>query len=221
MLNNSSKQTGSAPIIIVAIILIILGVLGFVLWENISHSNTSQGSTSTAQASVPVTYRTYRDDANTISFQYPSTWNLGTVSASGIDRTISITTDEGNVITLESGAQGVGGTCGGLNIPIRSTIDVVPTAFKTPKTTTLSFTVTGNGDGTYKATYGLTDEYTKLGDEQVCDNVFYYYFDSGNPNYHLVGFSGKKQFASLDDAKKFITSDEYSAIKKMILSLNY
>lgn len=51
--------------------------------------------------------------------------------------------------------------------------------------------------------------------------MYYYLFNTGDSNLMLTGFSGKKHFATLDDAKKFVSSDEYAAIKKMILSLSY
>lgn len=224
MFNKTSKQTGSVFLIIVIVLTIaIIGVVGFVFWQNYSsnHMATPAKNTQTQKTEQPVvTYKTYKGDT-TIAFLYPSTWKVSGVTVMGIDRTLNITADGGDMITLESGAQGIGGTCGPSNILTYSTIDVVPTSLKTPRATTLSFTTTKQADGTYSAIYGLTDVYTRLGDTQTCGNTFHYYFDSGNSGYYLIGFSGKKQFASLDDAKKFIASDEYTAIKKMILSLSY
>lgn len=225
MIKKSSKQTGSVHIAIIIILIVaILGGLGFMFWNNfMKKDNDNSSNTQQTSASKVITYATYQTDIHPVSFQYPSTWKVKNVEGSGQDffRSANITTDENNAISFSIGAGGLGGTCGGSNIPIHSTIDVTPTTLKTPKTTTLSFTVARAADGSYDAKYGLTDEYTKLGDAEVCDNVFYYYSDTGNATYNLIEFSGTKHFATLDDAKKFIASDEYMAIKKMILSLSY
>lgn len=230
MIKTSSKQSGSAHVIIIVILVIaLLGTLGFVFWKNyINKDGTKKVETETSvkkeEAPKPVTYKTYQTDTHPVSFKYPDTWNLENAKADdtyAFYRSVSVKTDRNDIVGFSIGGSGLGGTCGGPNIPIRSTIGVEPTTFATPKATTLSFTITKLADGTYDATYGLTDQHTKLKDEQICDNVFYYFFDSGNANYNLISFGGKKHFASLDDAKKFIASDEYSAIKKMILSLSY
>lgn len=230
MIKNSSKQSGSAHIIIVIILVIVLlGTLGFVFWKNyMNKDDTKKVETGTSakrdDAQKPITYKTYQTDTHPVSFKYPDTWSLENAKIDDTPafyRSVSVRTDNNDTVGFSIGGSGLGGTCGGPNIPVRSTIDVEPTTFKAPKVTTLSFTVTKLADNTYDAAYGLTDRYTKLKDEQLCDNVFYYSFDSGNETYNLISFGGKKHFATLDDAKKFVSGDEYAAIKKMILSLSY
>lgn len=230
MVKNSSKQTGSVFVAIIIILVIAIGsVTGFIFWQNFMSGQKQDIQTAQTTAKVQqtppkqVTYKTYQTDTHPVSFSYPDTWKVENVQSDNqyFFRSANITTDQGNIVSFSVGGDGLGGTCGGSNIPIRSTVDVTSTTLKTPKLTTLSFTVTHLTDGSYDATYGLTDEYTQLNDTETCDNTFYYFADTGNDIYHLIGFKGTKHFATLDDAKNFVKSDEYAAIKKMILSLNY
>jgi len=230
MIKASSKQSGSTHVIIIVILIIaLLGTLGFVFWKNyINKDDTKKVETGTSAKKEdipkPVTYKTYQADTHPISFQYPDSWTLENAKADnnyGFHRSVDVKTNKGDVVSFFTGGQGIGGTCGGSDIPVRSTIDVTPTTLQTPKPTTLSFTVTPSADGSYDATYGLTDTYTKIADTQMCDNTFYYLFSTGDSNLMLTEFSGKKHFATLDDAKKFVSGDEYAAIRKMILSLSY
>lgn len=225
---NKTSQKGSAHVIIVVILVVaLLGALGFVFWQNFIQKDTETKpvTQSNTHKDVPkqVTYKTYQTDKHPISFKYPDSWTVKNEKADdqySFSRSVDVVTSADDVVSFSVGGQGLGGTCGG-NPPTRSTIDVTSTTLKTPKSTTLSYTLTPNPDGSYDATYGLTDTYTEVGDQKACDNTFYYLFDSGNNIYMLMNFSGKKHFANLEDAKKFTKSDEYSAIKKMILTLTY
>lgn len=234
MIKDSHKQKGSSHIVIIIILVIILlGGVGFVFWKNFIAKDDKAGQT--AQSSLntkagtkndtpkEIVYKTYRTDKHPVSFRYPNTWSLENAKADDSDafvRSVDVKTDKGDKITFSVGNQSLGGLCSEV-APIRSTIDVVPTTLKTPKLTTLSFGVTKNANGSYEAIYGLTDNYTEIGDKKTCDNVSSYIFNSGNNTYMLMIFKGTKHFTSLDEAKKFVSSDEYGAIKKMILSLSY
>lgn len=228
MINKSLSQKGSAHIVIIIILVVaLLGTLGFVFWQNFMQKDTETKPTtqSSTQKDTPkqITYKTYQTNKYPISFKYPDSWTIKNEKAddqSSFSRSVDVVTSANDVVSFSAGGQGLGGTCGG-NPPTRSTVDVTSTALKTPKPTTLSYTLTANSDGSYDATYGLTDTYTEVGDQKACDNTFYYLFSSGNDTYMLMSFSGKKHFANLEDAKAFINSDEYSAIKKMILTLAY
>jgi hypothetical protein len=229
MISKITSQKGSAHIIVTIILVVmLLGVLGFVFWQNfVNKSTNTQPAPSTEteeNISKEVTYKTYQTDTHPISFQYPEAWSIENEKSddqSGFFRSLSIVTDTGNEMSFSVGNQGVGGTCSENSTVTRSTIDVATTTLPSPQSTTLSYTITANADGSYDAIYGLTDTYTELGDKAACDTTFYYLFDSGNSTYMLMNFSGKKHFASLDTARQYITSDEYSAIKKTILTLNY
>ena len=227
MIKDSSHQKGSAHVVIIILIVALLGALGFVFWQNFMNKDSKETpiKQTTTQTDSPkkVTYVTYQTDTHPISFTYPDTWKLENAQGSDEDsfsRSVDVKTSEGNAISFSVGGQGIGGLCGG-QMPTRSTIEAVPTTLKTPKPTTMSYTITTNEDGSYDATYGLTDTYTKIGETQICDNTFYYLFNSGSDVYMLMSFKGVKHFTSLDDAKKFTSSDEYGAIKKMILTLKY
>lgn len=179
-----------------------------------------------AQSTAPtpqVTYKTYNDSTVGISFQYPSTWTVGQVVVSGISRTVKVTTDQGDTITLSSGGQGIGGTCGPAGMTTYSVIDTSTTNLKADKPVSLSMTIVHNTDGSYDGTYGLTSTFTTVGDTQTCPNLFNndYIFNSTKPNDLLMSFSGTKHFASRSDATTFVQGSDYAAIKKMILSLTY
>lgn len=229
MIKTSSKQTGSAHVVIIVILVVaLLGTLGFVFWQNFiaRDGKTEQAAQTSTQKEVSkeVTYKTYQTDTHPISFKYSDKWSLENPMADNqyeqFRRSIDVKTDKGDVVTFSVGGQGIGGTCGGDNISKYSVIEVVPTSLKATKPVVLSYTIASNRDGTYDARYGLvSDSFTTLEDGEAC--MYYYLFDSGNDTYKLVGFNGIKHFTNLDDAKKFVSSDEYSAIKKMILTLSY
>lgn len=233
MIRTSSKQTGSAHIVIIVIIVVaILGALGFVFWQNFiakDNKTTPAQVQKTAQnkkegSAKEITYKTYQTDKHPVAFKYPDTWAIENIRADDqyiFSRAVDVRTDKDVKVSFSVGGQGVGGACSPEFALKSTTIDVVPTAFQTPKPTTLSFTVTPSPSGGYDAKFGLTDYFTELKEVRTCSNTFYYLFSSGSETYMLIGFYGTKHFTSLDGAKKFIASDEYAAIKKMILSLSY
>jgi hypothetical protein len=229
MIKTSSKQTGSAHVVIIVILIIaLISTLGFVFWQNfIAKDDKVEPIVQTsAQKGTPkeIVYKTYQTDIHPISFKYQDTWSLENAQANdqyAFSRSVDVETDKADKISFSVGGQGIGGTCGPNDEVSSNTIDIVPTSIKAAKPVTLSFTVLTNKDGGYDATYGLTDSHTKLAEEQTCLNTFYYLFDSGNSVYKLMSFTGTKHFENMNDAKKFLLSDEYSAIKKMILTLNY
>lgn len=198
---------------------------------------------------VAVEYKTYTTGIHNVSFQYPSNWTLGELSKpwqgeNDWNRSMNIKNDSGEVVAeLVLGVSGLGGTCSGIaeeDLPAYSVIDSEPSSVKADKPVVMSFIVSPTTvskesssqiSGAYYAYYGLSDTYNEIGDfGHVC--LFYNMFeakidpDTGGHGYSISFGTGvisgnRKYFTSLDDAKKYIASDEYKAIKKMILSLTY
>jgi len=237
-------QSGFAHIMIITILLAValVGMLGFVFWQNFmqpkttagSKNNTNQPATKPAIKTEPaVTYKTYTTDKYNISFQYPSTWSL--VENSGQDngyyyRRAEISNETGDKIAgFETGVTGLGGTCGD------DTSNFTTLSSDTTKYTStnyigakqpvnLSYTAMASASGGYDIHFGLTDSYTKVGDGKGCANTFYYLFDPGLGDYGMSFGTfgiGTKHFTSLDLAKAYMQSNEYKSIQKMILSLTY
>lgn len=234
---------GRVRIILVAVLVVaLLGALGLGFWQKqqSTEENRRAAEDSKAKQTAKTTtpkeelkeeetaskesaYKTFTTDTHPISFTYPGTWKVEKLQSNeqyALSRSVTVTTDQGNKLSFSIGGQGLGGTCGAVS-PTRRTIEVTPTTLKTEKPTALSFTLTQRPDGSYIATYGLTDTYTTVGETNVCDNMFNYAFDSGAQAYLLMGFRGTKTFASLDEAKSFVSSSEYAAIKKTMLTLTY
>jgi len=194
-------------------------------------NNKSSEKISTVQPKVE--YKTYVTDKYNISFQYPSTWILietkGADDTSFYQRSVSINnTDISTVAEFAVGMQ-LGGTCD--TSSKYSVLESEPTNYSSVNYTNdtvlaaLSFTVIDNGDGTYGAHYGLTDNYVSLGDGMICRNTFYYSIHPSISGIYGLGFGnsviGTKKFSNIADAKLYMKSDEYAQIKKMILSLKY
>jgi hypothetical protein len=176
-----------------------------------------------------ISYTTFTTDKYNISFKYPSSWSIDE-KKSGDDsiyyhRNVEIKNSDGEVVAHFVVGMQLGGGC---NTPSSYTvIDSVETKFQSYKPTSLSFTVIENEGGGYGVHYGLSDEYTALGATgKVCSNTFYYSFSPRKNDIPGISFGdsvtgGLKRFSTIDDAKKYVNSDEYKEIKKMILSLNY
>jgi hypothetical protein len=144
-----------------------------------------------------------------------------------------VNNENGEVMaTLTFGVSGLGGTCDSAG-PVYTNLDSEVSSAKAEKTVAIDFLVSKSADSgsdMYKAYYGLSDRYTEKGDVNIC--LFYNLFSSGISNdaskgtYSIsfgngVTTGNGKEFASLNDANKYIASDEYKEIKKMILSLTY
>jgi hypothetical protein len=228
MVKQSQRQTGSAHIVIIVIlVLVILGALGFVYWQNFIRKDSvvePMKTPSSSQATTKsVTYKTYTTDVYNVSFQYPDDWTLSDpVKSDDVDdvsRSITVTTSEGDKVGFVVGIRGIGGLCG--DTSTYKVVDTSSTTIPGQKPVSFSFTLQPNGDGTYEGYYGLTDYYTSLGDIQSCPNTFHYLFSPTNNDYGLIEFDAKKSFADVDAANKYIATDAYKAIKKMITSLTY
>jgi hypothetical protein len=238
MIKRSSRQTGSAQIVIIIVLVIaLLGELGFFIWKTVSDS---AAETERREAAKIVKYRTYKDAKLGMSFEYPSTWrvDVSTVyenDAEYGDKSISIETDKGKVLSLQTNVENFNDFCGTADynpyIPY-NVLDVIPTTMPTryEASTYLSFILAPmeEGDDMYDAQYGLTSEFTKPGEHMACYDIYQFVFspkidtiDTRVNTHQLLSFSGSEQFKTEDEAKKFIASDEYKAIKRAILSLKY
>jgi len=84
------KQSGSAHLfVIVGILIVIIGALGFVFWSNSKPSGVRSGSVATQDTSrsEPITqaassWTAYRGDALPVTFRYPSDWEIVGVAGS-------------------------------------------------------------------------------------------------------------------------------------------
>lgn len=245
-MNKQKSQSGFAHLAIVIILAVALvGTLGFVYWQNFIQKDTVVSKTPASGKSgdsssnpATATYKTYTDTVFNASFQYPDNWTVGQVNVPLADdphynRWVDVKNENGEKIaTLTLGVSGLGETCGGMaesDLPTYAVVDSEPTSVRGKKAVALSFMVSPSktSTGAYNASYGLTDTYTTLGDSHLC--LVYDMFESTTvADYGNYSFSfgngvifGDKKFASLDDAKQYIASDEYKAIKKMLLSLTY
>ncbi|MEI6850927.1 MAG: hypothetical protein WCK26_03095 [Candidatus Saccharibacteria bacterium] len=243
-MNKQKSQSGFAHLIIIVVILslALVGLLGFVFYQNIQKNNSSSaGTTPTSQDDTKSTikYKTFTDDVYKASFKYPDTWTLTSIDVPMAEdqywnRSLEVKNENGeSVAKLILGLSGIGGTCMGEDgVEVKTTYSVLDSSLssiKAVKSVSASFLVSASNNGMagYSASYGLTDTYTKVGDYQVC--MYYNTFESNlkdaNGYSYLVvfgnGFSNDKYFATLDDAKKYIQSDEYKEIKKMLLSLTF
>ena len=228
MIKKSQMQKGSAHVVIIVILIIaLIGVLGFVFWQNFIKKDdvTKPATTAVSDETTekPITYKTYTTDIYDISFEYPDTWSLGNTVKSDdendVSRSTTITTADGIDVDFKVGIRGLGGTC---DAPATySVIDTSSTKVPGDQTVNFSLTLQPNADGSFEGYYGLTDYYKTVGDVQVCPNTFYYVFSPTDNDYGLIKFNAKKSFADVDAANKYVTSDEYKAIRKMITSLTY
>lgn len=233
------SQSGFAPLaIIVVLAVVLLGALGLVYWQNFMQSKTDTAGT--INPTIINTYKTYTDEKYNYSFKYLDKWTLGAIKATLPEdqywnRSMDVKNENGETVaTLTFGVSGLGGTCSGLDesvIPTYTVLDSEQSSVIAKKSVAFDFIVTPSrtDTGAYSASYGLTDTYTRLGDfEHVClaYNLFSSNINDSYGNSRQISFGngvlvGGKQFASLDDAKRYIESNEYKEIKKMLLSFSF
>lgn len=226
----------------------LIGTLGYVYYQNFiakkadtaskTQTDNINNESDETKPSKVIQYKTYTTDKYNISFKYPDTWTIDEKKY-GDDsfyvREVEIKNADAETIANFAVGMQLGGTCEtGSNYTV---IDSEATKFESNRYTdsgsritkpaALSFTVIENDGGGYGVHYGLSDQYTALGvTGKVCSNTFYYNIHPNIDGIYGLSFGdsvtgGLKQFSSINDAKKYISSDEYKAIKKMILSLSY
>lgn len=105
MIKNSHKQTGSAHVVIIIILVVaLLGTLGFVLWQNFINKDTDKKQESTTQTK-PIEDKSIKAEKLTesyvmpeenLSFNYPSTWKLTTLRDSSAGENRALLVSPGN-----------------------------------------------------------------------------------------------------------------------------
>lgn len=247
-MNKQKYQSGFAHLaIIIVLIVALLGTLGFVYYQNFvakkddqtTKTATSSSNKDTSAKIVATNYKTYTDNVFNASFQYPENWTVSSVDVPMTDyphwnRSVEVKNEKGLVISkLILGVSGLGGSCADENGNARTTkysvLDSTVSSIKAKESVAVNFVIGPSNNsqkGDYVAYLGMSDTYTNNGDYQVC--VFYNLFESsietGNGDGYLIdfgsGYSYAIYFATIDDAKKYMQSDEYKEIKKMLLSFN-
>lgn len=242
-MNKKQSQSGFAHLaIIIVLVVVLLGTLGFVYWQNFMQPKTD--TTETINSTITNTYKTYADEKYNYSFKYLDKWTLGPIRGGYpgdqyINRNMDVKNENGEVVaTLIVGVDSLGGMCGGPDTtwPVRTVLDFEPSSIAAEKPVTFSFIVTPTKDsaGSYSASYGLTDKYTRLGVfEKDClgyilftantikDNLGSGRVISFGDYYTLSDENHNKRFDTIDDARKYIESNEYKEIKKMLLSFSF
>ena len=235
---NKKYQSGFAHLIVITVILAValVGTLGFVYWQNfIQQKSSASTKTPVVKASSTVvttgtptgkatTYKTYKDNQYNFTFKYPDTWSLTTDTSYGSDFS-TIKDESGNKVAEFSVGTQLGGACAG-DGSLYNVIESEATSIKAVKPVSYSVTGIVNDDGSYDAHYGLTDVYTSYGSKgRVCSNTFYYAFEYNVNDINALGFANSitsaKHFSDIKSLNNYLASDEYKAIKKMILSLTY
>jgi hypothetical protein len=229
-MNRIKSQQGSAFVIIIIILaIIVITVLGFIFWQNFIQTKETQtpaSETNTQQESPEVVYKTFTTDKHNVAFQYPESWTVEETYSDDrfltlYSRTYTIETDTGNEFKLSMGSQGIGGTCGESDLRSRHVLEAEPVDVEAKESAFLSYIVYEDEEGNYVGRYGLTDVFKEVKDYQGCPNTFYVFIKSTNSELALMGFGGSKEFSSFDNAKQFMNTDDYKAIKKAISSLTY
>jgi hypothetical protein len=230
---NKQTQSGFAPLMVVIIILslALVGALGSVFYQGfiqekdaVVKTGNSSKTNDKETKSPPVTvYDTYKDSKYNFTFQYPNTWSVTNNTDDGTGFA-TIKDESGSTVTEFAVGTQLGGSCGGGST--YAVIESEPTTIKAMNPVYYSVTGIINDDGSYDAHYGLTDVYTASGSKgKVCSNTFYYTFAYNLNDINALGFANSittaKHFTNLQILKDYLNSDDYKAIKQMILSLKY
>jgi len=232
-MNNLTSQRGSAHVIIIVIVsLLVLGAVGYVFWNNFIRSkdevvsqatSTTTTDTPTVDTKNELAYKTFTTDRYNVSFEHPETWGVAQTTSDdsyAYVRSYDVKVSEDAQLSLSTGGQ-VGGTCEESD---RLTYDVVSAKavdVKANQPVYISYVVYPNADGTYSGTYGLTSFYTEIKSSTGCPNTFYLFISSVNANLKIMAFGGTNMFATVGAAKDFVKTDTFKVIEKVLGSLKY
>lgn len=247
MVKYSQRKSGSAHIVIIIILIfVIVGALGFVFWKSFIKKDIVTQSTQTqivSQQDTTPSTKVFQSQDHDIKFSYPSGWSVvEDVDASNTTdwyvSSITVLNAEGSVVS----SLGTGGQIGGLcsedapQVPI-VTITKDPLELHGIGHTNFGYTIVETAKDNYGAAFGLMKDDLPLGNDQVqCPNMsvnYRYYFSSDDKAlggmtfgawYTETQLEGKPYvhhiFKSSDEAKAYAQSDEFKQIKKMIESLS-
>lgn len=243
----SGKQQGSAVhiVIIVALAVTLVGLLGFVFWQNFLAPKDAPAAVETPvvvpeATSELTTLKEFRTKLHNITFQYPQEWTAEeVVDESSIDSLYISTTQvknaQGVLVALLSMGGGVGGACDesapfiATSTPLKDPINVPGIG-----ATYLAYTIIDlEVDGKYGVTYGLADSDLPLGDVSVqCPGMavnYKYIVETDDvPAVGSLMFgrwnsgpddANSKPFTSKAEAEAYVKTEEFAQIKAMIESL--
>jgi hypothetical protein len=110
------KEQGSAThlAIVVTLVVVIIGLLGFVFWQNFLNKEAKDGPKTSASQTTEVETSTlpesYTSDYGMFSLRYPADWKLAT-DVTDMGEASSLTSPSGTVLSLVAHGFGRGGSC--------------------------------------------------------------------------------------------------------------
>ena len=199
MIKNSLRQSGNAHVIIIIILVVaVVGLLGFVFWQNFIKNGQSDTALvqDTSQQETVSTTKEFKSQDHDITFSYPADWSV--VERVETDNTpqwyvsyVDVLNAQGKVVSsLSTGGQ-IGGLCAedSALVPI-STIMKDPLELKGVGSTSFGYTIVETSTNNYGIAFGLVendephDNDLQLGDDSVrCPGMsvnYRYYIKSNN-----------------------------------------
>ncbi|MDB5167187.1 MAG: hypothetical protein JWN26_332 [Candidatus Saccharibacteria bacterium] len=241
-------QIGSVHLVIVIVLIaVVLGLLGFAFWNNFikktdTTSKVTPVSSSTKAAPNDITTKKFISQKYGISFAYPSNWIVSerVNTAENTDKfysdNITVSDDQNNIVaTLGTGGQ-VGGECDP-SAPMQAISTLIDDPLSIPGINTTAhfgYTIVTKTDGTFGIGYGLNNGKLTKGDSSVqCPSmsVNYAYLVSveGSPLVDITFGSwyaetavdqiGLTSFATLKEAQSYADSPKFLQIEATIKSL--
>lgn len=225
------------------VVIVLIALVGFMLWQSsqqqVNENTLDETETiSTSEAGTKV----FTSAAHNISFTYPSSWSVSEKipenEVTNYHSTVTIANSEGEKVAFLRTALQVGGGC-----PADEPLETVEVLANDPATLEgldgvhVGVVALQRQSGEYSLAYGINKGTYKEGSVQVrCPRFVNYDFmhelpvpvrsvmfgvwaSEGEQNSAEDGYRAKT-FATIDDAKKYLTSDEYIQIERMITSLS-
>jgi cytoskeletal protein RodZ len=236
----SHKQTGSAHVvIIIVLVVVVLGLVGYVFWNNFINKKPATTKPTVTSKSVPsASLKTYTESSYGISFKYPSDWTVKVLSDAPLknnDGLASLEVDVSDsdgvaVASLSTDFEG-GSVCDNTITEQLQTSDLTPLSLEGSTGSPVYVAVISSAvnNGTNLA-YGITDASNAPSSDGVssatCDDPSTY-FAVRSPStglaidapYGSVAFYKSTEYNSVQDAQIFLQSSEYKQIAQMIQSL--
>ncbi len=199
MIKNSLRQSGSAHIAIVIILVVaVIGLLGFVFWQNFVKNkqlDTIPVKDSSQQETLSIT-KEFKSQDHDITFNYPANWSV--VERVEADNTsewyvsyVEVLNAQGKVVSSLSTGKEIGGLCAedSALVPI-STITKDSFELKGIGSVDFGYTIVETATNNYGIAFGLIendephDNDLQLGDDLVrCPGIsvnYRYYVKSSN-----------------------------------------
>lgn len=243
-----NKQQGNAlsVTIIIIIAVSILGVLGFLFYQNFmvkkdTVEESSQQLKPEQEVIIPAPLKEYRSKSHNISFSYPDDWSLiEQVDEWNTDNWYVSSVKVLNVQGKEVASLGTGGQIGGLcseDAPLIPVSTIIKDSINIEGISKANFgyTIIQGAPDNYGVAFGLMNDDLILGDtSERCPHMsvnYKYYIRSKDEALGGIAFGiwyGEPQvdnpntylaFSSFDEAKAYAQSDEFKQIKSMIGSL--